>query len=130
MDFLDRLLDKVETDNELFVPFIAVGSLNDGNSIALRQTPSSPNGRYYNGDRVDEFSFQLLVKHQNAQTAINTTQTITDYLDSLTDVQSGDGSFVLQNIEVTTLPNWVETTSSKEEVYTALFTALLLKEED
>lgn len=128
MDFLDRLLDKVEWDVPLFANYIAVGSLKDGNSIAIRQTPSSPEGRYYNGSRVDEFSFQLLVKHQNAQTAINTTQSITDYLDGLTDVVSGDGSFELQNIEVYTLPNWVETTGSKEEVYTALFTALLLRE--
>ncbi|WP_307894066.1 phage tail terminator protein [Bacillus swezeyi] len=127
MDFLDRLCDAIEADLSPYSP-IDVGSLSDGDSIAIRRYATPRNTRYYNGGKIENFGFQILCKNSNATAAINTIQDITDYLDGKTELLSNDGSFSLNIIEVSTDPNWVETTEHAQEVYTALFVAELYRE--
>ena len=127
MDFLDRLCDALEADLSLYSA-IDVGSLSDGDSIAIRRTPTAPNTRYYNGGKIEDFGFQILCKNSDAQVVINTIQDIADYLDGKTELPSNDGGFFLVKIEVSTDPNWVETTEHDQEVYTALFVAELYRE--
>ncbi|WP_017379740.1 phage tail terminator protein [Paenisporosarcina sp. TG-14] len=127
MDFMDRLLDKIESEFDLFGSSIVIGGLNDGNSIAVRRIPSPPRNRFMDGNRTEEYGVQLLVKHRDGRIATSTTQEISDLLETLEELSSNDGSFSFVKMECTTLPNWVETTNGKEQVYTALFVAELYR---
>ncbi|QKS71661.1 hypothetical protein FLK61_34105 [Paenalkalicoccus suaedae] len=127
MDFLDRVIDAMEADLTLF-DIVRIGNLDPDNSIAIRQFPTSPGTRFFDNSRDDTFGIQVLVKHANGTTARNTIQSITDYLESLTGVTSDDGSFLLVNIECSTLPNWVEETDRNQQIYTALFEATIYRE--
>ncbi|MEM5012066.1 minor capsid protein [Niallia taxi] len=124
MDFLDRMLDKLEADVKLFT-FVKRGLLAEGNSIAVRSTPTPPNVRYLNNDKLDNYGFQFLVRHKDVLIAENTIQTIYEYLDNKQDVESQDGSFTLVKIDVSTMPNWVGMSGRNEYEYTALFQAEL-----
>ena len=127
MDFMDRLLDKIESEFDLFVPSIVIGGLNTGNSIAVRRIPSPPRELFMDGNHTEEFGVQLLVKHRDARIATSTTQKISDFLATLEELSSNDSSFSFVKMECTTLPSWVETTAGKEQVYTALFVAELFR---
>ncbi|UTI41121.1 minor capsid protein [Niallia sp. RD1] len=124
MDFLDRMLDKLESDVTLFT-FVRKGLLAEGNSIAVRQTPTPPNTTYLNKDRIDNYGFQFLVRHKDVLTAENTIQSIHGYLCNRTDIESHDDSFKLINIDVSTMPNWVGVSERGEYEYTAIFQAEL-----
>ncbi|MER2057244.1 MAG: minor capsid protein [Niallia sp.] len=124
MDFLDRMLDKLESDVTLFT-FVRKGLLAEGNSIAVRQTPTPPNTAYLDKNRIDNYGFQFLVRHKDVLTAENTIQSIYEYLCNKTDIESQDGSFKLVKIDVSTMPNWVGMSEREEHEYTAIFQAEL-----
>lgn len=124
MDFLDRMLDKLESDVTLFT-FVRKGLLAEGNSIAVRQTPTPPNTTYLDKNRIDNYGFQFLVRHKDVLTAENTIQSIYEYLCNRTDIESQDGSFKLVKIDVSTMPNWVGMSEREEHEYTAIFQAEL-----
>jgi len=126
MDFLDKIVDHIETNLGLYSP-IRVGILGPQNSIAIRPTPGSLPDGYLNGDRIRGFSFQILTQHENPHTAYTTLEEITDLLDAMdVDIQ-GDGYTMVQ-CAVYTAPNFVEVTPQGYHIYTALFEAELLKE--
>lgn len=122
MDFLDRMLDRLESNVELFT-FVKRGLLAEGNSIAVRPIPSPPNTTYLNNERIDNYSFQFLVRNKDVLLAENTIESISEYLRNETSIESQDGSFTFVKLDVTTMPNWVGMSEREEHEYTALFQA-------
>ncbi|MCT8138643.1 hypothetical protein H1D32_13365 [Anaerobacillus sp. CMMVII] len=127
MDFLDRLIDWIEGNVELFTLIEKSRMRNKGPAIAIRQTPTPPSTRYMDGSKLDNFGFQVLVRHNDVQKATDTIYAITKAVDGLNgdDIKSENNSFELVQIEVYTNPNHVETNDRNEEIYTALFVAQL-----
>lgn len=124
MDFLDRMLDKLETDVELFT-FVKRGMLAEGNSIAVRPIPAPPNTTYLSNERIDNYSFQFLVRNKDVLLAEKTIESISEYLRNETAIESQDGSFTFVKLDITTMPNWVGMSEREEHEYTALFQAEL-----
>ena len=124
MDFLDRMMDKLETDVELFT-FVKRGLLAEGNSIAVRPIPAPPNITYLNGERIDNYNFQFLVRNNDVLIAEKTIESICEYLRTQKVIESQDNSFTLVKIDVSTMPNWVGMSERNEYEYTALFQAEL-----
>lgn len=127
MDFLDRLIDYIESSVDLG-PTIRVGKLSlEGSSISIRPTPSSMVDRYVDKDKTREYSFQVLMKDPNQFKVISKLDEITSLLDGIghREITSNNNSFKLVKCEVYTLPNYVEETEHEEYIYTALFRAEL-----
>jgi len=124
LDFIDRVKDYLETNFELNASIVTPLLSTKSSSIAIRQTPSSPNSRYMTGKTMN-FSFQVLVKDLSVVTANSTIQEIFKGLDGLGkgSIASNDGSFIMIKCECTTLPNWVEKTDKNEHIFTAIFNA-------
>lgn len=120
MDLLDRLLDKLE-EQSLFSSISVDVLLADDNTIALRQTPSSPLTRFLDNSKDDEFSFQIIVKNADQKTSIDTLQSIKEVLEKLNDLQSLDNSFTFIKCETYVNPTLVEKDSRGSYIYTALF---------
>jgi Bacteriophage minor capsid protein len=127
MDFVDRLLDAIEKDLNLFT-YIVKGSLVDGNSISASEYPTSPNTNYYDKSKIQTIGLQIRVKNKDKLIAETTIHAINDYLDGKTNVFSQNDSFQLIVIETYTAPNFVETNDRNEHIYTALFQADLYRE--
>ena len=127
MDFLDRLIDYIESKISLDSD-LRVGKLSpESKSISIRPTPSSMVDRYVDKDKTREYSFQILVKDPNQVKVINKLDEITSLLDGIDhrEIISNNNSFKLIKCEVYTLPNYVEETEHEEYIYTALFRAEL-----
>lgn len=127
MDFLDRLINYIEKQ-VVMNAIMKIGRLDQNSSAAsIRQTPSGISGRFFDGGKTSEFSFQVLVKDSNHLKVINTLQQITDELDGLSNsaIESENDSFSFIKCEVYVNPNYVEETDHGEYIYTALFTAEL-----
>src|SRR5690554_7402385 len=126
MNFLDKLVDHVESSLTLYTP-IGVGMLGAGNSNAIRPTPGSMTSGYLNGRRLRPYSFQVLTQHTDPQIAYYTLEEIADLLGD-TDASISGGGYVMVRCELYTAPNFVEVTDQGLHIYTALFEAELLKE--
>src|SRR5690554_7104010 len=87
MDFLDKIVDHIETNLGLYSP-IRIGILGPQNSIAIRPTPGSLPDGYLNGDRIRGFSFQILTQHENPHTAYTTLEEITRSEEHTSELQS------------------------------------------
>lgn len=127
MDFLDRLIDYIES-NVTLDSVLRVGKLSlDSKSISIRPTPSSMIDRYVDKDKTREYSFQILMKDPNQFKVISKMDKITSLLDGIDhrEIVSSNNSFKLVKCEVYTLPNYVEETEHEEYIYTALFRAEL-----
>ncbi|WP_338788811.1 minor capsid protein [Metabacillus sp. FJAT-53654] len=127
MDIIAQI-SKYLTDNASLNGLPVVSPLlNDGSSIAIRESPSSIANRYMNSGKTFNFQFQILVKDPSV---INTRKIINDIfkkLDGLSNgaITSADGSFSFTKCECTTSPNFVEKTEQNYYIYTALFNAEL-----
>lgn len=113
MDFLDRLKDKLES--YAFTPQkIDIGVYQqDGNSLAIRPSPSSIDERYMERGKIYPYSFQILSHNRNNHVAYETIQELVSRLDGMDAraITSDDGSFVLVSMQCTTTPNFVQKTS-------------------
>lgn len=132
MDFLLRVKEHIENNLSLYST-IALGILLDGNSIAIRPTPSTPPTRYLEKSKVVTYQFQILTKHSTGITAYNELEEINKLLDDLgpMTIKSNNGSFVFNKCEVYTSPNFVEKSTGGEMIFTALYQAeLYIKKEE
>lgn len=110
MDFLDRLLDFIESKVDLDAPF-SVGRLGTSeNAYALRPSPSSPISRSLDKGKTYEYAFQILIKGTNQFKVIREMHEITKILDGLSNsaIQSEDGSFIFVKCEVYNYPSYLE----------------------
>jgi hypothetical protein len=125
MELLDKIIDAIEANVNLNAP-IQVGVLSDEPSaVCVRLIPSSSRVAYMDSGRVYQMSFQVLVKDQNQQKAIQVLDEITTFVDRLThdDITLTDSRFQFIQCNVYTMPNFVEKTERDEYIYTALFNA-------
>lgn len=101
--------------------------LNEGNSVAIRETPSSIANRYMNAEKTFNFQFQILVKHDKIITLRNLINEIFMKLDGLPSgaISSTNGSFFISKCECYTSPSFVEITETNHVIYTAIFNAEL-----
>src|SRR5690625_2420719 len=102
MDFLDRLIDYIETQLDLEVP-ITVGKLDKKETaISVRPTPSSTISRSMDMGSTFEYTFQVLVKNPNQFKTIKLVTEIAYLLDGLPNgtIKSSDGSFIFIKSEI------------------------------
>lgn len=132
MDFLFRITEFIQNNLSLYST-IALGIAQDGNSIAIRPTPSTPPTRYLEKSKIITYQFQILTKHSTGIMAYNTLQEINSLLDGLENgaITSNNGSFIFNKCEVYTSPNFVEKSTGGEMIFTALHQAeLYIKKEE
>lgn len=126
MDFVERLKEHMEGLS--FTPsVIQIGAHNkDGDSIAIRPSPSNIDTRDMGHGKIYPFSFQVLVHNKNNHLGYtNTMKLMTEYdMPTGINIVSDDGTFVLISIRNTTTPNHVEETSYGT-LWTAVFEAEL-----
>ncbi|MFB4164804.1 minor capsid protein [Alteribacillus sp. JSM 102045] len=125
MDFLAQMKSYIEDSVQLYKTPLSVSMLKDGNDIAIRTAPGSAADRYVSGQKTHSFQFQILTRHETDKTAYDALQDITNEIDGLTNgtITSCNGSFIFNQCEVYTLPNFVEETDHGESIYTAMFRA-------
>lgn len=126
MDFLLRLKDHMES-LPFTPPTIGIGLYSeDGDSVAIRPSPSNINDRYMEQGKIYPFSFQLLVHHKDNLFAYETAENILSTYDNLASdaIASSNGSFELVSVYCTTTPNFVQKTSYGV-LWTAMFEAEL-----
>lgn len=126
MDFMDKVLDHLESNLTLFSTFKVDILSDDANALTIRRTPSSPSSRFFDDTRVDEFMFQILVKNTSQRIALETINNIVVELEDLKFIYAETDSFELLKCEVYTLPLFVEEDSRGSYIYTALFKATLV----
>lgn len=97
------------------------------NSILLRIIPGAPLDADLVEGQTWDFSFQILTKHDNQLLAYSQTEQIKDLLHGLTDDVFEPESHELIRLVCTTTPNWVETNDRQQYLYTALFSAEIIK---
>lgn len=121
-EFLDTLATHLET--KLTLPsMVKVGGTLEGverSAITIRPIVGRPGERYIEG-RSEGVAFQILVKQPSQENAI---KTIVDIARACEDLdRTVYENLISCSIYVT--PNFVEETSTKEYIYTALFQAEL-----
>lgn len=97
------------------------------NSILLRIIPGTPIDADLVEGQTWDFSFQILTKHENQLIAYQQAEQIKDLLHGLTHNDFETESHELIRMECTTTPNWVETNDRQQDIYTALFSAEIIK---
>lgn len=125
MDFLDRMMDFVEGNLQLF-SIMRKGPLDENSmAISVLPTPSTAIIRYFDKSKDYNYGFQVLVKHPTQSVAIQTIEDIVNLLDGVDGdkITSDDNTFSLVVCNVYTLPTFVEITEHNEYIYTALFQA-------
>ena len=125
MDFLPRLIEAIETNVAMNSP-IRIGILEpSASAAALRTVSSGVISRYMDGSTLYHTAFQVLIQDADQERAVNVLDSITDYLDSLTQdsIISGNDSFNFITSSVSVLPNFVQKTANDEYVYTAIYAA-------
>lgn len=127
IDFLNKL--KNYTESLSYTPsVIHIGTYReDGNSIAIRPSPSNISERYMTKGKIYPFSFQILVHNKDNMFAYNTIDQLFSEYENLSSgaITSGNGSFSLVSMQCTTTPNFVQKTSFGV-LWTAIFEAELL----
>ena len=97
------------------------------NSILLRIIPGTPLDADLVEGQTWDFSFQILSKHENQLIAYQQAEQLKDLLHGLTYDAFQSESHELIRMECTTTPNWVETNDRQQDIYTALFSAEIIK---
>lgn len=97
------------------------------NSILLRIIPGAPLEADLLRGQTWDFSFQILTKHENQMIAYSQAEQLKEVLHLLNYEDFETNSHQLINMTCTTTPNWVETNDRKQHIYTALFSAEIIK---
>ncbi|WP_155974225.1 minor capsid protein [Streptococcus ruminantium] len=104
MDFLNQLKNRINTIPDL--PFkMKIGYLDDQESLVVYTLPGSSVKRsYYDGTRELTLNIEIAIKSNQGQLAEETLWKIAGLLEMLEDLPSADGSFNLEDMEVTSRP--------------------------
>ncbi|HEL2155417.1 TPA: minor capsid protein [Streptococcus suis] len=104
MDFLNQL--KKHINENLNLPFqMKIGYLDDQESLVVYTLPGSSVKRvYYDGTRELTLSIEIAIKSKQGQLAEESLWQIASLLEVLEDLPSANGSFELEDIEVTSRP--------------------------
>lgn len=102
-------------------------SIKEEDCITVRIIPGTPmNADLAKGQSWD-FSFQVLSKNTSHMKAYKDLLQITDLLHGVSQDDIQDDEWALIVLECTTTPNWLETTNRNQTIYTALYSAEIIK---
>lgn len=129
MGFFDDLADNLESNFSLFATIKLDIMSENQNALTIRRYQSGPSQRFMNGTRDDLIGFQLLVRHTDQVTAINTIETLSEYLEKLKagNITSSDGSYEFLSCDLYVHPLLVEKTDHGAYLYSVLFQAKVYK---
>ncbi|HEL1996231.1 TPA: minor capsid protein [Streptococcus suis] len=104
MDFLHQLKNHI--NENLNLPFqMKIGYLDDQESLVVYTLPGSSVKRvYYDGTRELTLNIEIAIKSKQGQLAEESLWQIASLLEVLEDLPSANGSFELEDIEVTSRP--------------------------
>lgn len=104
MDFLQCLKDSINQIHDLAIK-MKVGYLDDSESLVIYTLPNSAVKReYYDGTKELTLNLEIAIKSQDGQMAEATLWSISNHLESLTELVSSDDSFTFEDIEVVSRP--------------------------
>ncbi|MFD1425503.1 hypothetical protein [Kroppenstedtia sanguinis] len=122
IDFLERLVSFLD-EQGYYAPVISP-ILGDGRSIAVMVMPNNDYQYYFDGSYRQGYAFQVTTKHDNQLTGYQTLLSITNLLDSIPDIPSGNGSYRFEGLNITTSPN-VVAIDDRYYIHAAQFSAAL-----
>ncbi|MFX3972934.1 minor capsid protein [Streptococcus suis] len=104
MDFLSQLKNHI--NENLNLPFqMKIGYLDDQESLVVYTLPGSSVKRvYYDGTKELTLNIEIAIKSKQGQLAEDSLWQIAGLLEVLEDLPSANGSFDLEDIEVTSRP--------------------------
>lgn len=98
-----------------------LGSLDKtGNDISIVPITSTGRQKYYDGDSLIPFMFQILTKSPSQADALNGISQIADALDGY---EAEYPTYKITLCSVYTEPSWIEKNSQNEHIYSAVFRA-------
>ncbi|MDB0581383.1 minor capsid protein [Salinicoccus roseus] len=123
MMFVESLVNHINANTDLNVSM----NIRTEDSVLLRIAPSSPDPFNMDMQHSKNFSFQILTKHSNQFLAYSWIEQISQLLHGLSysDIQDDDYNLIV--LEETTSPNFVETNSSNQHIYTAIYNAEIIR---
>lgn len=81
-NYIEKITSEIQQHLSLTQP-ITIDTLDKGTEAICFRTMPSANSRFYEGGRLKEIEFQILVKSKSQFSALTTIQKITDYLEGL-----------------------------------------------
>jgi hypothetical protein len=127
LSFLDDLASNLESHLSLFTTFKIDILSDDDNALTIRRYQSGPSQRFINKSRDDLIGLQVLVRNADQKVAVDTTESITEYLEKLQVLTSSDGSYQFISCDVYVNPLLVEKTDRNTYLYSVLFQAKINK---
>lgn len=103
LDFIDRLADLIDTYR--FPYKLRVGSLDEGESMAIMTLPGGEEAVYFDGVRDKTLNIAIDIKSKSTIKAYQTLNVLFQLLESLVDLPSQNDSYDFNWITTTNAPN-------------------------
>lgn len=103
LDFIDRLADLIDTYR--FPYKLRVGSLDEGESMAIMTLPGGDEVIYFDGVRDKTLNIAIDIKAKSTIKAYQTLNVLFQLLESLVDLPSQNESYDFNGITTTNAPN-------------------------
>lgn len=104
MDFLERLVDRINEIDGLPVPCVP-GYLMAGESLGAYPIPGSTDERVYmDGTKDIRLMIEIAMRSNTQKTIHDTLWLIQNELDNLTELESNDDNFIFKGITITNKP--------------------------
>lgn len=103
LDFIDRLADLI--DAYKFPYKLRVGSLDEGESMAIMTLPGGEEAVYFDGVRDKTLNIAIDIKSKSTIKAYQTLNVLFQLLESLVDLPSQNESYDFNGITTTNAPN-------------------------
>lgn len=103
LDFIDRLADLI--DAYKFPYKLRVGSLDEGESMAIMTLPGGEETVYFDGVRDKTLNIAIDIKSKSTIKAYQTLNVLFQLLESLVDLPSQNESYDFNGITTTNAPN-------------------------
>lgn len=103
LDFIDRLADLI--DAYKFPYKLRIGSLDEGESMAIMTLPGGEEAVYFDGVRDKTLNIAIDIKSKSTIRAYQTLNVLFQLLESLVDLPSQNDSYDFNGITTTNAPN-------------------------
>lgn len=103
LDFIDRLADLI--DAYKFPYKLRIGSLDEGESMAIMTLPGGEEAVYFDGVRDKTLNIAIDIKSKSTIKAYQTLNVLFQLLESLVDLPSQNDSYDFNGITTTNAPN-------------------------
>lgn len=104
MDFIERLTERVN-EMENLPTTLKKGYLGDSESFVIYSLPGSRvTQEYYDGTKDMDLNFEFAMQSQDGEKLNSTLWTVQNEVEKIQDLQSLDGSFTFDKIEIANKP--------------------------